>query len=70
MSYFLACLVVRDLCRSGCGQNYYLIPVQSADCTLEKQLSTQEKLDLGLGLGLGLGLDLGLVSAGSNGIAP
>ena len=23
---FLACLVVRDLCRSGCRQNYYLAP--------------------------------------------
>ena len=23
---FLACLVVRDLCRSGCRQNYYLTP--------------------------------------------
>ena len=27
MSFFLfACFVVRDLCRSGCRQNYYLIP--------------------------------------------
>ena len=24
--FFLACLVVRDLCRSGCRQNYYIIP--------------------------------------------
>ena len=24
--FFLACLVVRDLCRSGCRQNYYLNP--------------------------------------------
>ena len=27
MSYFLACLVVRDLCRSECRQNYYLTPL-------------------------------------------
>ena len=26
---FLACLVVRDLCRSGCRQNYYLPPHSS-----------------------------------------
>ena len=24
--FFFACFVVRDLCRSGCRQNYYLIP--------------------------------------------
>ena len=24
MSFVFACFVVRDLCRSGCGQNYYL----------------------------------------------
>ena len=24
--FFLACLVVRDLCRNGCRQNYYLTP--------------------------------------------
>ena len=24
--FFLACLVVRDLCTSGCRQNYYLTP--------------------------------------------
>ena len=26
---FLACLVVRDLCRSGCRQNYYLPTILS-----------------------------------------
>ena len=26
---FLACLVVRDLCRSGCRQNYHLLPPTS-----------------------------------------
>ena len=25
--FFLACFVVRDLCRSGCRQNYYLTPL-------------------------------------------
>ena len=24
--FFFACFVVRDLCRSGCKQNYYLTP--------------------------------------------
>ena len=24
MSFVFACFVVRDLCRSGCGQNYHL----------------------------------------------
>ena len=42
MSYFFGLSCGQGLmCRSGCRQNYYLIPVQSADCTLEKQLSTQ-----------------------------
>ena len=27
MSFFLACFVVRDLCRSGCKQTYYLTPL-------------------------------------------
>ena len=27
MSFFFACFVVRDLCRSGCRQNYYLTPI-------------------------------------------
>ena len=26
MSFFFSCLVVRDLCRSGCRQNYFLTP--------------------------------------------
>ena len=26
MSFVFACFVVRDLCRSGCGENYYLAP--------------------------------------------
>ena len=26
MCFFFACFVVRDLCRSGCRQNYYLTP--------------------------------------------
>ena len=43
---FFACFVVRDLCGSGCTQNYYLTPLPShGKCllTMKNKSSIQDK---------------------------